>query len=135
MKYADKDDKLPDGTNITKGAAGYASVTGVSGDAIVYSPYAMGRDLRYWKDPEQFCPERWLSDSGFKDVSPFTFPAFNAGPRICLGKNLAYLEVKLFTTKLLDAFEFSQPEPHNGAYQNTLTFPLKNGLPMRVVPR
>lgn len=125
LKICQSDDTLPDGTFVPKGAG------------IVFSPYAMNRDSRLWERPEEFDPSRWLTESGsFTDRSSFAFPSFNAGPRICLGKNLAYLEVKLLTTKLLEAFDFEQPSPkHCGDYFSTVTMPMKGGLPMKVVPR
>lgn len=125
MKFAAQDDILPDGTTVPEGSA------------LIFSPYAMGRDERLWEDCLEFKPSRWLSETGsFVDASQYKFPVFNAGPRICLGKPLAYLEVKLFIVKLLDAFEFEQPEPtHDGSYLNTLVFPVAGGLPMKVTPR
>lgn len=124
IKFAESNDQLPDGTKISKGTA------------VLFSPFAMGRDARLWDKPEVFDPSRWLSETGsFSDVSTFAFPVFNAGPRICLGKMLAYLEVKLLTTKLLDVFDFEQPVMHNGSYLSTITLPIKNGLPMRAIPR
>eukprot|EP00656_Telonema_subtile_P034858 TRINITY_DN38881_c0_g1_i2.p1 TRINITY_DN38881_c0_g1~~TRINITY_DN38881_c0_g1_i2.p1 ORF type:complete len:521 (-),score=115.10 TRINITY_DN38881_c0_g1_i2:153-1715(-) len=121
IKFAVDDDTLPDGTRVN------------GSDVLIFSPYAMGRDARHWKDPEMFEPSRWLTDTGsFSDASAFVFPAFNCGPRICLGKNLAYMEVKLLTTKLLGVFEFEQPEDgHDGSYFATITMPMNKGLPMK----
>ena len=43
----------------------------------------------------EFRPERWLSADGtrFEPHDSYRFMAFNAGPRICLGKDLAYLQL------------------------------------------
>ena len=43
----------------------------------------------------EFCPERWLSADGtrFEPHDSYRFMAFNAGPRICLGKDLTYLQL------------------------------------------
>ena len=121
IKFAQSDDTLPDGTPVPHGAA------------IIFSPFAMGRDERLWEDAETFNPSRWLSETGsFSDVSQFKFPVFNCGPRICLGKTLAYLEVKLLTTKLLEKYDFEQPTTHDGSYLTTITLPIKNGLPMNI---
>ena len=50
-------------------------------------------------DPNELKPERWLGTDGrFKPVSEFVFPAFNGGPRLCVGKPLAYLEVSTRST-------------------------------------
>eukprot|EP00658_Telonema_sp_P-2_P027386 TRINITY_DN21152_c0_g1_i1.p2 TRINITY_DN21152_c0_g1~~TRINITY_DN21152_c0_g1_i1.p2 ORF type:complete len:192 (-),score=49.00 TRINITY_DN21152_c0_g1_i1:49-624(-) len=126
LKTAMEDDELPDGTKVQ------------AGNLVIFSPYAMNRDERMWENPEEFRPERWLNDEGggFVDKSQYAFPSFNAGPRLCLGKGLAYLEVKMFTTMLLDEFDFEQPgEGHSGAYLSTVTMPIQGGLPMRAIAR
>ena len=65
----------------------------------MYIIYAMGRMERIWgADACQYRPERWLDDEGaFRNESPFKYPAFNAGPRLCLGKEMAYLQVRFLT--------------------------------------
>lgn len=49
----------------------------------------------YGEDCLEFQPERWLSTDGTKFVyhDSYRFIAFNAGPRICLGKDLVYRPV------------------------------------------
>ncbi|KAE8693799.1 hypothetical protein F3Y22_tig00110793pilonHSYRG00034 [Hibiscus syriacus] len=51
--------------------------------------------------------ERWLDKNGmFRSKSPFKFIAFQAGPRICLGKEFAYRQMKIFSAVLLRCFVF-----------------------------
>ncbi|KAG2568175.1 hypothetical protein PVAP13_7NG297500, partial [Panicum virgatum] len=90
------DDTLPDGYAVKKG------------DMVNYQPYAMGRmDFLWGADAEEFRPERWLDDDGvFVQESPFKFTAFQAGPRICLGKEFAYMQMKIFAAVLLYLFRF-----------------------------
>ncbi|KAJ0938585.1 putative cytochrome P450 superfamily [Helianthus annuus] len=39
------------------------------------------------KDCLEFRPDRWFSEPGeFKMESPYKFPVFQGGPRVCLGK-------------------------------------------------
>ena len=70
-----------------------------------YFPYGMGRQECLWPEAKSFKPERWLAD-GFVRPSPFVYPVFNAGPRTCLGQNMAYLEMKLALTTLYHNFRF-----------------------------
>ncbi|KAL6882675.1 hypothetical protein ACP4OV_011365 [Aristida adscensionis] len=95
-KYCYSDDTLPDGYAIKKG------------DMVNYQPYPMGRMEFLWgDDAEEFRPERWLDDDGvFVAENPFKFPAFQAGPRICLGKEFAYRQMKIFAAVLLYLFRF-----------------------------
>ncbi|WOL05720.1 Cytochrome P450 [Canna indica] len=95
-KVCFSDDILPGGYNVRKG------------DIVYYQPYAMGRMEYLWgKDAESFCPERWLDDNGiFQPENPYKFPAFQAGPRICLGKEFAYRQMKIFAAVLVRFFKF-----------------------------
>lgn len=64
----------------------------------------------------QFLPERWLrpsSEEGSKGELVFDSKAgplltFSAGPRMCWGKRLAYLELKLIVTLILWNFVFER---------------------------
>ncbi|KAK0595282.1 hypothetical protein LWI29_005283 [Acer saccharum] len=48
-----------------------------------------------------------LGESGrFHPESPFKFTTFQAGPRICLGKEFAYRQMKIFCMILLASYVF-----------------------------
>lgn len=126
-KTALSDDILPDGNKVAKG------------NVINYVPYAMGRMKRLWGDDAQdFKPERWLDNDGvFQPQSPFKFTAFQAGPRICLGKDSAYLQMKITAATLLRFFKFELVEGSRIEYMVALTLLMSpsQGLPMAVRPR
>jgi len=74
--------------------------------------------LNFPHSPSAFDPSRWLSDSPTAKVghpsSPSSSSAFNPfslGPRNCLGRNLAYLEMRLILAHLLWAFDFRAEGP------------------------
>ncbi|ETS75484.1 hypothetical protein PFICI_12428 [Pestalotiopsis fici W106-1] len=50
---------------------------------------------------ESFIPERWLGDARFAKDHADAFQPFSVGPRSCLGKNLAYAEIRLILAKLV----------------------------------
>lgn len=120
VKFAVRDDVLPDGTKIQGGCC------------VLYSPYAIGRDPTYWEEPEVFKPDRFI---GVSEPSQFKYPAFNAGPRVCLGKPLAMMEIKLVTALVLHHFDIKLAEPHPGTYTSTLVLPMRPGLKMVFTPR
>ncbi|KAK4411312.1 cytochrome [Sesamum angolense] len=92
-RCAETDDTLPDGFKLKKG------------DGVYYMAYAMGRMAYIWgDDAEEFKPERWLKNGTFQPESPFKFVAFNAGPRICLGKDFAYRQMKIVSAALVHFF-------------------------------
>ncbi|KAL2622218.1 hypothetical protein R1flu_002423 [Riccia fluitans] len=94
-KIAEKDDWLPNGVKVKKGTM------------LTYSSYAMGRLERLWgPDAKEYKPERWLKDGAFQPVSPFKFISFHAGSRLCLGKESAYLQMKMAAAFLIRFFKF-----------------------------
>eukprot|EP00759_Apiculatamorpha_spiralis_P033903 PhF_6_TR35026/c0_g1_i1/m.51028/K20495/CYP704B1; long-chain fatty acid omega-monooxygenase len=96
-KTAQVDDVLPSGHRIQKG------------DTVCYVNYSMGRDAEYWApDPLVFRPDRWLDATTGEYVrkDPYIFPAFQAGPRLCLGVDMAHLEMKIAAIMLLQKFKF-----------------------------
>ncbi|KAK7336831.1 hypothetical protein VNO77_17381 [Canavalia gladiata] len=97
-KEAVNDDVLPDGTVVKKGVM------------VTYHVYAMGRLESIWGDDwAEFRPERWLErvDSGkwkFVNKDSFTYPVFQAGPRICLGKEMAFMQMQRLVAGILRDF-------------------------------
>ena len=144
VKYCVKDDVLPDGTPVKKGMV------------VFYSPYIMGRSPKLWKDPLRYDPNRWIEEEGegkgeggtssssktkkqslFRPsaVSDFKYVVFNAGPRVCLGRPLAYLEMQLMMGLLLPRYTFTLIKPHDGKYIQTIVAPLKDGFKVKVGKR
>lgn len=73
------------------------------GDMIVVSLMDMHKHPDYWENPKQFNPERFLSKDADKEPN---FNPFGAGPRICIGKNFALMEITLVLAKMLTALDF-----------------------------
>ncbi|KAL4395232.1 hypothetical protein AHAS_Ahas02G0231400 [Arachis hypogaea] len=120
------DDILPDGYNVNKG------------DMVSYQPYAMGRMKFIWgDDAEEFRPERWLDHNGiFQPDSPFRFTAFQAGPRICLGKEFAYRQMKIFSAVLLGCFRFElSDETKVVTYKTMINLHIDGGLEVKAFHR
>ncbi|XP_070809001.1 cytochrome P450 2J2-like [Pituophis catenifer annectens] len=82
------------------------------------------RDESQWKFPNEFNPSNFLNEEG-EFVKPEAFLAFSAGPRVCLGENLARMELFFFFTSILRNFQLSWPDksqtpdftPHMGITQ------------------
>ncbi|XP_050388964.2 cytochrome P450 2D3 [Patella vulgata] len=79
------------------------------GSLVYANLYACHRDSRYWKEPLEFKPERFLDISGKVSKQPAAFIPFSIGPRICAGKILARMELFLFFTNILQRFTVSTP--------------------------
>ncbi|EPS59487.1 hypothetical protein M569_15318, partial [Genlisea aurea] len=115
-KRAAADDVLPDGTFVP------------AGSSVTYSIYSAGRMRSTWgEDCLEFRPERWLSAGGDEFVmhDQFKFVAFNAGPRICLGKELAYLQMKSIAAAVLLRHRLSLVPGHKVEQKMSLTLFMK----------
>ncbi|KAJ5156583.1 hypothetical protein N7492_009386 [Penicillium capsulatum] len=77
--------------------------------------YASYRSPSNFAWPDEFIPERWLgNDPRFEHDRRDVLQPFSLGPRNCLGKNLAYSEMRLVICKLLYNFDLTlQPESDN----------------------
>ncbi|GAB2297182.1 hypothetical protein Dimus_031295 [Dionaea muscipula] len=116
-----EDDVLPDGTKVK------------AGGMVTYVPYSMGRMEYNWgPDAASFKPERWLMDGIFHNASPFKFTAFQAGPRICLGKDSAYLQMKMALAILCRFYKFSLVPGHLVKYRMMTILSMEHGLKLTV---
>jgi len=123
-KIAFSDDVLPDGTKVPKNTM------------LLFMPYVIGRDPQLYKDPLVFRPERWIP---FEQPPPHEFPVFQAGPRICLGMDMAIFEAKIVAVELLRKFHFDLVPGQEITYGQKITMNIRNGdkeeLLMTVQPR
>ncbi|MCD7467627.1 hypothetical protein HAX54_005170 [Datura stramonium] len=125
-KICFSDDTLPDGFSVNKG------------DLVAYQPYAMGRMKFIWgDDAEEYKPERWLDGDGFfRPENPFKFTAFQAGLRICLGKEFAYRQMKIFSAVLLRYFVFELSDDKKTVnYRTMINLHIDGGLHTHVFHR
>ncbi|OIW19913.1 hypothetical protein TanjilG_28892 [Lupinus angustifolius] len=125
-KHVVADDVLPDGTFVP------------AGSSVTYSIYSAGRLRSTWgEDCLEYKPERWLSVDGKKFTmhDSFKFVAFNAGPRICLGKDLAYLQMKSIAAAVLLRHRLALVPGHKVEQKMSLTLFMKNGLKVNVHKR
>jgi cytochrome P450 len=62
------------------------------GDQVLFSLYLLHRDPRWWRDPDELVPERWL---GGRAPVRHTYLPFGAGPRVCVGTQLGLRQLTL----------------------------------------
>ncbi|KAK8469855.1 hypothetical protein PHAVU_004G006300 [Phaseolus vulgaris] len=124
-KQAVKADTLPSGHRVN------------GNTMIMFSLYAMGRCEEIWgKDCMEFKPERWISERGeIVYAPPYKFIAFNAGPRICLGKDLAFLQMKMVAAAILRSYRFKVVEGHVATPSHSIVLLMNNGLKATITKR
>lgn len=69
--------------------------------------YTISRCPKFFDDPDDFKPERFLDERSRETKNPFTYIPFSAGPRNCIGQKFAMYEIKSIISKLLRHFEVS----------------------------
>ncbi|KAL0718626.1 hypothetical protein Bca4012_067949 [Brassica carinata] len=101
---------------------------------ILISIYALGRIRSVWgENATEFKPERWISDSGDLRHEPsYKFMAFNAGPRACLGKHLAFLQMKMVAVEIIRNYNFKVVEGHKIEPVPSIILRMKHGLKVTV---
>jgi len=69
--------------------------------------YAVFRSPTNFVDPDRFLPERWFSDDPkYANDKREALQPFSYGPRNCIGRNLANIEMRLILAKLIWHFDF-----------------------------
>ncbi|CAE7487140.1 CYP704C1 [Symbiodinium natans] len=86
--------------------------------------YNMGRDPVRYPDPLAFKPERWIP---FTAPPHHEFPVFQAGPRICLGMDMAIFEAKIAAVELLRHLRFELKAGQSITYGTKITMNVKSG--------
>jgi len=81
---------------------------------------------KYFSNPTEFTPERWLDDSfyskdGVKSES-YAFLPFSAGPRNCIGQHLGMIEARILLGFFVKTFGFSFPENYKFVMMQRFTY-------------
>jgi cytochrome P450 len=75
------------------------------GTLIGISFYELHRNPKYWENPEEFNPERFLAEQKKKSMEYF-YP-FGAGPRMCIGMGFAMYEMSLTLKYIVKKFHIT----------------------------
>ena len=83
------------------------------GDRAVISAYRLHRDPKYWNEPDLFKPERFAAspDGRWQPPHRFSYMPFGAGPHLCIGRNLALLEMRRILREFISRFHFEFEAP------------------------
>ena len=93
-----------------------------AGTVIMCLMRAGATDERRFADAQAFEPKRWLSGAPASSAKRVAMP-FGAGPRLCPGRYLAILEMKMVMAMLLSRFEIeSVSTPDGGEAKEHLAF-------------
>jgi cytochrome P450 len=138
IRFATRATVLPRGG----GPDGSSPVLIRRGMGVTYSPYHMHRRKDLWgEDANDFRPERW-EDPHLADAKwlQWGYLPFNAGGRICLGKDLALMEASYGIIRIIQAFPHLRLPPDTeweapGTERQALTLVLASADGCKVILR
>ncbi|ODN05582.1 Methyl farnesoate epoxidase [Orchesella cincta] len=98
---------------------------------LLFNLYEIHHNKDYWKDPENFRPERFITEEGTFRKDDHVMPFFT-GKRSCPGEQLAMNEYFLFFTGILQKYRFAlnpvAPKPYLGPRSGFILCPPKHEL-------
>ncbi len=86
------------------------------GSLVVLSPWVVHRDVRFYRDPERFDPDRWTPEHE-QSRPRFAYFPFGGGSRGCMGEAFAWMEGILVLATIAQRWRFRRmdaemPEPY-----------------------
>lgn len=117
-RSAKEADALPCGVAIPAGAL------------VIISPYLLHRHPDVWSEPEHFQPDRFLTAYDRDGFIPF-----GAGPRLCIGRDFAYVEGVLMLAMLAQAFRVTPTTGRLPWADPQVTIRPHGGAPIRIERR
>ncbi|XP_058116997.1 uncharacterized protein LOC131284572 [Anopheles ziemanni] len=107
-----------------------------AGANLIIMPFFLGRDAKYFPNPEKFDPERFNVERSAEKTNPYQYIPFSAGPRNCIGQKFAVAELKSLVSKVLLHYEILPPsEERTESFIAELILRPEHGLFVRLQPR
>ncbi|KAF7180412.1 hypothetical protein CNMCM7691_009580 [Aspergillus felis] len=102
---------------------------------VAIPQWALYRREEYFTEPNAFHPERFLGDSRFANDQRDALQPFSVGPRNCLGRNLAYAEMRLILALIIFNFDMKiAPDSRDWIQQKNFTLWEKPPLKVYLKP-
>jgi cytochrome P450 len=104
-----------------------------AGAMLLFSPWVVHRDARWWPEPDRFLPERWLAPA--PERPRYAYFPFGGGPRQCIGNDFADLEGRVVLATVLRRWRVT-PTPNAPPVmpQPLVTLRPRNGVTVTVHP-
>ncbi|QRW22053.1 cytochrome P450 family protein [Rhizoctonia solani] len=95
---------VPEGKTLT-----FAGQTFNAGSVVSVPSYCTNKSSVWGPDPDTFRPERWLEE-GASSLNKY-FAAYSTGPRGCIGRNLANLNLLLISSTFFRRYDIELASP------------------------
>jgi cytochrome P450 len=103
------------------------------GNMVICSQWVMHRDRRYWESPQEFRPDRWLTED--RSRPRFAYFPFGAGPRQCIGESFAWTEGVLLLATLARHFRLRLRPGYQLRLRPAITLRPRDPVPMQLLAR
>jgi cytochrome P450 len=104
-----------------------------AGSVLYLSPYLTHRHPLFWERPDEFDPDRWTPE--LREKNKLAFFPFGMGPRTCVGRHFALLEVKLILIRILQTWKLDPVSGHPAVGDFQITLGMKDPLLLRLKRR
>ncbi|KAK3320293.1 cytochrome P450 [Cercophora scortea] len=107
-----------------------------AGTFVEVQSWAMNHCATYWKDPWTFNPDRFLSSTEEAREAGNTLEAlqpFSLGPRNCIGRNLAYAEMRLILARIIFDFDLKLADDSQQWIERQWVHILWDRIPLNVI--
>lgn len=102
---------------------------------VAIPQWALYHREQYFAEPNDFHPERFLGDPKFANDRRDALQPFSVGPRNCLGRNLAYAEMRLILALVIFHFDMKiDPDCRDWIQQRNFTLWQKPPLKVYLKP-
>ena len=97
-------------------------------------PCILQRDPRYFERPDEFVPSRF-SKANEHSIPNFAWVPFGAGPRACIGKDFALMEMQLVLVRIAQRFRFKLQDARVIEANPIVSLEPKGGVPVIALAR
>ena len=99
-----------------------------AGSTILLSPYVTHRHPDVWENPEAFDPDRF-EPARCKERPRHAYFPFGAGPRLCMGMDMATMEMLLIMVMVVQRFRIALAPGHREEVECILDMVPRHGVP------
>ena len=96
--------------------------------------YGAHHNPKYWENPNQFNPDRFIK-AATKQRPSFSYFPFGGGPRLCIGEQFAYMEMQLILAEMIRRFRIELVEDEEVQMLPLVILHPKNGIFARIHER
>lgn len=109
------------------------------GTSVHMGNMALCNSEKYYPRYKEFIPERWLKSGEnacpeLRSSNPFIYAPFGFGPRTCVGKRIAEMELETLLGRLLRFYKVSWAAPEEMQYISNLILTPKSPMKFRFMP-